>query len=77
MKDLRLKPDVGVIYEGTLIGFSPRTEKARAWIKDNLVYEPWQIMGDTFFVDRRTAWPIITEMRYAGLAVAAARNPNP
>jgi hypothetical protein len=58
---------VDIIDQGTLVGFSPRTEEAKQWFADNVASEGWQWMGSTLWVDHRMAGPLIDGLAGEGL----------
>ena len=47
--------DFQINDQGSIVGFTPLTEAAQAFLDDNVEYEPWQIMGNTLWVDHRYA----------------------
>jgi len=66
----RNTPDVLVRNEGTVFVFCPLTERARAWIDENVQTEPWQWFGNALVVEHRYAWGLATGMKEAGFVLA-------
>ena len=64
-------PDVIVNFQGSVVGFTPRTDAAREWIEDNVQAEDYQWMGPTLWVDHRYAGPLCDGMAADGLELRA------
>jgi hypothetical protein len=55
-KASRVIVDVTVANQGSIFTFTLHTERARAWVRDNLEIESWQWLGaNTFGVDHHFA----------------------
>ena len=62
------KLDIEVLNQGSILVFKPLTKIAKAWIKENVHLESWQMWaGGAFTVDHRCAENLIHGMRKAGL----------
>jgi len=66
-----MMPDLRFHNEGTLIGLTILTPRARAWVEDNCVTEPWQFMGATLWIDHGCASDVIDGAMADGLEVTA------
>jgi len=56
-------PDVLERNEGTVFVFCPLTDRARAWIDENVQTETWQWVGNALVVEYRYAWGLATGTR--------------
>lgn len=65
----RRTPDVLVRNEGTVFVFCPLTERALAWIDENVHTEPWQWFGSALVVEHRSAWGLAVGMNDSGLVL--------
>jgi len=63
-------PDLLVRNEGTVFVFCPLTERARAWIDENVQTEAWQWFGSALVVEHRYAWGLASGMKNARLVLA-------
>lgn len=54
-----MKRNFIIITNGTMTSITPRTKKAALWIGDCISYQPWQLIGNTLFVDSRMGQDII------------------
>ena len=61
--------DVTISDDGTLVGFTALTRRAKQWIELNVSTEGWQWLGDTFYNDHRFAQELIEGMWGDGLIV--------
>jgi hypothetical protein len=61
--------DVLVTNEGTIWMFTPLTDEAKEWVKENVPTESWQWMGNSFCCEHRYAPDLVEGMRGAGLVV--------
>jgi hypothetical protein len=61
--------DVLVRDEGSVIMLTPKSEKAKAWVDENLGLESWQWLGPSFAVEWRYAPDIVQGMMGDGLDV--------
>lgn len=59
--------DVSVMDEGTLVGITPLSDEARAWVKEHVQSEPWQWLGPTLWADHRMAQSLLNGMEADGL----------
>lgn len=48
-------PDFLIRDEGTVVMFTPVSEAAKNFLRDNVQSEPWQWMGESLCVDHRPA----------------------
>jgi len=64
--------DVDVRADGAIVLFTPVSDEAREWMRQNLQTEPWQWLGQSLAVERRYALPIVEGMQNAGLTTEAA-----
>jgi len=62
-------PDVDINDQGSIVGFTPRTEAARTWFDENVESEPWQWMGPSLYVDHRPAQGLLEGIQEAGLTI--------
>lgn len=51
--------DLMIRSESSIIQFIPLTERAKVWLEENTINEPWQWLGSTLCVDRRMAEDLI------------------
>jgi len=70
-----ITPDVLVCNEGTVFVFCPLTSRARQWIDENVLTEPWQWFGNALVVEQRYAWGLGQGMKDAGLRLAYGNTP--
>ncbi len=63
-------PDVITDRFGSIVGITPMTPAARAWIDENCRTEPWQWLGPTLNVDCRYAADILQGMVDDGLILS-------
>lgn len=61
--------DVLVENHGTVATITPITAKARQWIKDNVEYEGWQVMGCSIALEPRCVEVLVEGMQDEGLVV--------
>jgi hypothetical protein len=61
--------DVIVKNEGTIVWFTPVSEVAQEWFKENIVYEPWQWLGQSLAADRQPAQELLAGINRRGLRV--------
>lgn len=59
--------DIIVHFQGSVVGFTPRTAEGRDWIDENVQSEDWQWMGRTLWIDHRFAEDLTDGMADAGL----------
>jgi len=52
-------PDFRIRNEGTVVMFTPLTESARNFLRDNVESESWQWMGESLCVDHRMAHELL------------------
>ncbi len=67
MRPAPREADVTVINCGSIIQFHARTDKARAWFRDNVQSEGWQWLGHALCVDPRCAEQLAEGLAEAGL----------
>lgn len=66
------KVDVDVYNDGSTFVFKPLTDAAKAWVKENVSLESWQVWaGGAFVVEHRFAGDLASGMCEAGLVVAS------
>jgi len=58
---------VGILNQGTIIGFRPLTETAKQWFDDNVHSDGWQWLGGVLWVDQRMARDLIIGLQDAEL----------
>jgi hypothetical protein len=61
--------DVLVKDERTVVLFTPVSDDARAWFKENVVSEPWQWFGPSLAADPRPAHDLLDGISRRGLRV--------
>jgi hypothetical protein len=61
--------DLAIRDEGTVVGIEPRSEAGRTWVDENMVFDPWQVLGGAIWVEHRFAPAIISAARCEGLEV--------
>ena len=65
------KVDVEIENDGSVFVFKPLTDAAKAWVKENVSLESWQMWaGDSFVVEHRFAEQLVHGMREAELVLA-------
>lgn len=64
----RFEPiDFRVVSDGgSMVGFRPMSERAEAWIDDNLQSMPWQWLGPVLWVDHRIAHTLAAALAAEG-----------
>ena len=65
----KVKIDVSINYEGTIVLFTPETPAATEFVERNVFLEPWQWLGNGFACEPRLAADIIEGMQAEGLVV--------
>ena len=63
------KPDISTSDEGTIFRLTPNTQAGKEWVKDNLILEDYQKLGDSVAVEARYIVDIIEGAREDGLLV--------
>jgi len=62
--------DVTIGLEGTLVTFTPETDEARRFFREEVCSEGWQWLGPTLAVDHRLASDLVEAAEEAGLTFA-------
>jgi len=65
------EPDVSVLNDGSVVLFTPNTDAARDWVRDNVQLEDWQWLGNGFAVDHRYAGDLAEGMVADGLVLTS------
>ena len=63
-------PDLRVLDQGTVVLFTPVSERGREWLEANCATESWQWLGSSLGIDHRMAGPVIEGAINDGLEVA-------
>jgi hypothetical protein len=61
--------DIQINDQGIIILFTPVSEFAKDWVKENCYVESWQWMGSSFGVDHRIASDLIATMEEYDLSI--------
>lgn len=61
--------DFTVANHGSVFLFTPRSEAAKAWVKDELTVDGWQWLGNSFGVDHWGLNELVDRICQAGLTV--------
>ena len=61
--------DFTVTYQGSIVGLTPRTEQAKAWLDENTRAEGWQWLGHALWIDHRMAEAILEGIHNDGLNI--------
>lgn len=61
------KKEFSITDHGTLVGFTPLTPDAKAWIDDNVISEAHNWMGSTLYVEHRYANDLIDGLSAEGM----------
>jgi hypothetical protein len=56
--------DVGAVWQ-----FTPVSDEAKEWFKENVLAEPWQWLGPSLAADRHPAQVLHAEIRRRGLRI--------
>ena len=64
-----IRPDIRFENHGSTVGIRGLNRVGKAWIKENLQVEDWQVFGGAVIVDHRLAFPIYDGAFNDGLAV--------
>lgn len=65
-------PDITVNDQGTVVGFTFETPAAKRWVDEAVSNEGWQWMGDTLWVDHRSAQFLVDVASGAGFEIGGA-----
>ena len=55
---------------GSVFTLQPNTKRAREWIEENLVVEPWQWLGDAVAIEHRFIGNITEGIKADGLTLS-------
>ena len=61
--------DFRVHNQGSVVGFTPVSGAARAFIEDEVASEPWQWLGSTLWVDWRAAQGLVDFIGENGFSI--------
>ena len=64
-----MRVDVRMRLEGSMVGFTPVTRRAVAWINRNVEFGPWQWLGPTLWVDHGMAESLHDAIEREGLHI--------
>jgi hypothetical protein len=62
--------DFQIADHGSIISIKPVSERARLWIDENVVSEPWQWLGGALCVDVRCARHLVDEIAAQGFEIS-------
>lgn len=66
-----MKTDFRMEDRGTVFMFTPLSEAAKDFVRDELEVEGWQWLGDSFGVDHRTANSLYELLSETGFSIEA------
>lgn len=62
--------DIRIIRSGSMIGLHMLSDRAEAWVDDNVDSKPYQWMGKILWADARFGETVIEGMQAAGLTAS-------
>lgn len=61
--------DIQIVDHGSVVQFVMHTDAARNWVRENVEYEGWQMMGGALCVEHHIADDLAWAMAGSGLSV--------